>query len=94
MASNPASRTRRASTKTGAGHIAAAEFKARCLELMDRVRETGVEYVITKRGTPVAKLVPIVERPKQPLFGAMKGSVLAYDRPLDPLDAEYDIIRD
>jgi len=37
-----------------ADRIAAAEFKARCLELMDRVRETGVEYVITKHGTPVA----------------------------------------
>lgn len=73
--------------------VAAAEFKARCLELMDRVRETGVEYIVTKHGTPVAKLVPVVERPRRPLFGSMKGSVLAYDRPLDPLDAEYDITR-
>ncbi len=38
--------------------IGAAGFKARCLELMDRVRETGVEYIVTKHGEPVAKLVP------------------------------------
>jgi hypothetical protein len=29
--------------------IAAAEFKATCLELMDRVRETGIEYAIDAR---------------------------------------------
>jgi len=34
--------------------VAAADFKATCLELMDRVRETGVEYVVTKHGKPVA----------------------------------------
>ena len=73
--------------------VAAAEFKARCLELMDRVRETGIEYVITKHGTPVAKLVPVVERPRQPFFGSMKGTVLEYERPLDPLEADYDIMR-
>ena len=38
--------------------LAAADFKARCLELMDRVCETGVEYTITKHGRPVARLVP------------------------------------
>lgn len=61
---------------------------------MDRVRETGAEYVITKHGTPVAKLVPVAEPRRQPLFGSMKGTVLAYERPLDPPDAEYDMDRD
>ena len=75
------------------GEVAAAEFKARCLELMDRVRETGAEYVITKHGVPVAKLVPVVERARQPFVGAMKGTVLEYQRPLDPLDEDYDVNR-
>ena len=39
--------------------IAAGEFKARCLKLMDEVQATGEEVVITKRGKPVAKLVPV-----------------------------------
>ena len=73
--------------------MAAAEFKARCLELMDRVRETGAEFVITKHGTPVAKLVPVVEPAAQAFFGSMKGTVLEYDRPLDPLDDDYDVNR-
>ena len=62
------------------GWVAAAEFKAKCLQLMDRVRETGVEYVITKHGTPVAKVVPYQSTERQGAFGSMKGTVLAYDR--------------
>jgi prevent-host-death family protein len=69
----------------------AAEFKTRCLELMDRVRETGVEYVVTKHGLPVAKLVPYVPETRPKLFGALKGTVLKYERPFDPIDAEWDI---
>ena len=73
--------------------MAAAEFKARCLELMDRVRETGAEYVITKHGTPVAKLVPVVQDARGRFFGSMKGTVLDFERPLDPLDDDYDVNR-
>ena len=83
-----ASRARR---RNPPGHLAAAEFKARCLTLMNRVRETGAEYVITKHGRPVAKLVPYQAAPKRTLFGSMKGTVLKYERPFDPLDADYDI---
>ena len=38
--------------------MAAGEFKAKCLGLIDEVNETGQEVVITKRGEPKAKLVP------------------------------------
>lgn len=70
---------------------AAADFKAKCLELMDRVRETGVEFVVTKHGKPVAKLVPFTESARPSFFGSLKGSVLKYDRPFDPIDGTYDI---
>jgi prevent-host-death family protein len=39
--------------------INASEFKARCLGLLDEVSESGAEIVITKRGKPVARVVPI-----------------------------------
>ena len=61
---------------------------------MDRVRETGTEYVVTKHGVPVAKLVPYVAPRRQSFFGSMKGTVLRFDRPFDPIDADYDINRD
>jgi len=39
--------------------IAAGKFKAECLSLLNRVAETGEAYVVTKRGRPVAEVVPI-----------------------------------
>ena len=74
--------------------LGAAEFKATCLKLMDRVRETGAEYIVTKHGEPVAKLVPFKEPGTRVFFGSMKGTVLKYERPFDPIDGDYDINRD
>jgi prevent-host-death family protein len=71
--------------------ISAAEFKARCLSIMEEVRERGGEYVITKRGTPVAKLVPIpVER--RPLFGSMKGTGRTLGDIVSPLDEPWEAL--
>ena len=39
--------------------INATAFKAKCLGLLDEVREKHSEVIITKRGKPVARLVPI-----------------------------------
>jgi prevent-host-death family protein len=38
--------------------IAISEFKARCLEILERVRRTGRPILITRRGEPVAEVVP------------------------------------
>jgi prevent-host-death family protein len=38
--------------------IAASEFKAKCLALLDEVAETKESLVVTKRGKAVAKVVP------------------------------------
>jgi len=95
MAKRPTTRPNTSPRKPWAEtRIAAAEFKAKCLELMERVRETGVEYTVTKHGTPVAKLVPYSERGRKGLFGSMQGTVLNYERPFDSIDGEYDIDRD
>jgi len=55
--------------------IAAGEFKARCLQLMEDVNRDGVELVITKRGRPVAKLVPVVPPAATDIIGALRGTV-------------------
>jgi prevent-host-death family protein len=52
--------------------VAAATFKAQCLALMEDVRSTKRPIVITKRGKPVAKLVPFDE-PKDDFIGRLKG---------------------
>jgi prevent-host-death family protein len=50
--------------------MAAAEFKARCLAVMDQVSQSGRPVVITKHGKPVAKVVPVDEGDEE-IFGAL-----------------------
>jgi prevent-host-death family protein len=54
--------------------IGAGEFKAKCLHLLDEVQQSRKELVITKRGIPVARLLPVEEKIPQ-VFGRMKGTV-------------------
>jgi prevent-host-death family protein len=51
--------------------MAAAQFKARCLKVMDEVSNTREPVVITKKGKPVAKLVPPDTAP-QDIFDCLK----------------------
>jgi prevent-host-death family protein len=67
------------------GRVAATEFKARCLELMDRVAERSESYVITKRGKPVARLVPVEEKAQGSLLGALRGLASEAGDIVDPV---------
>jgi len=52
--------------------IAAAKFKEQCLALLDEVGPDGI--VITKRGKPVAKLIPFASDSGS-LIGSLKGKL-------------------
>jgi prevent-host-death family protein len=52
--------------------MAAAQFKAQCLAVMDQVSQSGRPVVITKHGKPVVKLVPANEGEDE-IFGALAG---------------------
>lgn len=54
--------------------MAAGQFKARCLKIMDEVSNTREPVVITKKGKPVAKLVP-PDTPPRDIFGCLKGVI-------------------
>lgn len=54
--------------------VAAGEFKAKCLALLDEVEETREEIIVTKRGRAVARLVPLVEEQRS-AWGWMKGKL-------------------
>jgi prevent-host-death family protein len=54
--------------------VGISEFKAKCLRLLDQVDETGETLVITKRGRPLAKVVPVSPQ-KRSLRGSWKGLV-------------------
>jgi prevent-host-death family protein len=52
--------------------LPAAKFKEQCLKLLDEVDPEGI--LVTKRGKPVARLIP-VERPGKALIGCLKGRI-------------------
>lgn len=67
--------------------IAAGEFKAKCLRLMDHVQQSGEEIIITKHGKPVAKLVPVDNvGPQKSLYGYMKGTAETFGDIVEPID--------
>ena len=78
--------------------IAAGEFKAKCLGIIDAVGKTGQEVIITKRGKPTAKLVPFEAQSVDSLFGRLKGIVEIVGDPDDlikpvfPL-ADYEMLK-
>ncbi len=69
--------------------IPAGEFKARCLALLDRVAETGDEIVVTKRGRPVARVVPV----RRPAVASLRGSVTFHGDIVGPILDEWEIER-
>jgi prevent-host-death family protein len=65
--------------------VPAGEFKARCLALLDLVAETGEELVVTKRGKPVARLLPAEVPP------GLRGSVIWEEDLISPVDGQWDV---
>lgn len=75
--------------KTSPKTIPAGEFKAHCLKLMDEVCQKRNHLLITKRGKPIAQLIPW-EGPKKSLFGWMKGSVVEHGDIVGPLAINWE----
>lgn len=74
--------------------IPAAEFKARCLAILDRVHQDGETVTITKRGRIVARLVPADDAGDRP-WEPMRGKARWAGDPFAPVleDAEIDALR-
>jgi prevent-host-death family protein len=62
----------------------AGAFKVHCLRVMDEVQSKREAVIITKRGKPVAKLVPI-EKEKDEIFGFLKGKVKVLGDVVSPI---------
>jgi len=74
--------------------VGATEFKAKCLELIEEIHDNKRKaVVITKRGKPYVRLVPI-EQPIGPFRGCMKGSVTILGDLTEPIDVEWDALKD
>ena len=73
--------------------IAISEFKAKCLQLMDSVQKTKNSILITKRGKPVARLVPVAEDLPD-IIGRMKGTIEILGDIVSPIGEVWDADRD
>ena len=58
--------------------ISSAEFKAKCLKLMEEVSHSHEEILVTKRGKPMVKVTPIILE-QEDLFGSLRGTVSIKD---------------
>jgi prevent-host-death family protein len=69
--------------------VSAAQFKAECLALFDRVAESHEVYIVTKRGRPVAQVVPI----ESEAAGPLAGSVTVLGDIVGPVLGDWDVER-
>jgi prevent-host-death family protein len=69
--------------------VPAGEFKAKCLALFDEVEGRRLTLVVTKRGRPVARVVPLSS--DEP--GSLRGSVLHEHDLISPVGAKWNVHR-
>jgi prevent-host-death family protein len=72
--------------------IKASEFKAKCLAVLDEVERTRQSVVITKRGKPVAELVPHKIRTRS-ARGILKGRLEILGDIISPIDVEWEALK-
>ena len=56
--------------------LSAAQFKDSCLAVIDEVHTTGMELTVTKRGKPLVRIVPIIDRERD---AGLDGAILHQD---------------
>ena len=59
---------------------------AKCLGLLDEVQRQRKEILTTKRGKPVAKLIPVKEERSESFIGSMQGTMKIVGDIISPID--------
>ena len=67
--------------------VSKSEFKARALEHLRLIEASGEDLIVTDHGKPTLEIRPYRSREAQPL-DILRGSVMRYDNPLDPIAKE------
>ena len=70
--------------------VTATQLRARCSALLAEVFEHRVEIIVTKRGKPVAKLVPL----KRPPIPDLRHMVTSMGDIVSPIDEEWEVLSD
>lgn len=65
-------------------HISKSEFKAKALEYFRQIEASGESVVVTDHGKPTLEVRPYKGIARSPL-DVLRGSVVRYDNPTDPV---------
>ncbi len=69
--------------------VPATEFKARCLALLEEVRETRQPLLVTRHGKPVAEIRPFAPRHAE-RTNPLKGSITYQGDLISPVHERWD----
>jgi len=72
--------------------VTASELKANSGQVLQRVVQSRTAVTITKRGRPVARLVPVDDAPAT-LFGILRGTVTILGDIVEPIDVTWEATR-
>jgi prevent-host-death family protein len=75
--------------KTDTKIVPAGKFKAECLAILNEVHESGESVVVTKRGKPVAIVVPYREKKAE----SLRKSVTFHGDVIGPILDRWDVER-
>lgn len=65
-----------------------SQFKSHALKILDQIAKTHEEIVITKRGKPLAQIVPYRTKEKKPVPGKLADAYLFEKDIVSPLGEE------
>lgn len=68
--------------------ISKSQFKPKALEYLRQVEKTKKPLTITHFGKPVIKIIPADKYSTQDVLKSLRGSVLKYENPLEPVGLE------
>ncbi len=70
--------------------IQVSKFKATCLAVLARVGQTREPILVTRRGKPIARILPPAANPAGNWLGSMRGSVEVHGDIVAPACEESD----
>jgi PHD/YefM family antitoxin component YafN of YafNO toxin-antitoxin module len=68
-------------------HVSKSQFKAKALEYFRQVETSGEPIIVTDHGKPALEIRRVAEKERDP-FEILRGSVLRYDEPFEPVGVE------
>ncbi|MBA8667546.1 type II toxin-antitoxin system Phd/YefM family antitoxin [Holosporaceae bacterium 'Namur'] len=70
-------------------HLPISEFKAHCYEILENVQGQHQSFIISKRGKPIARVIPI-DNNNTKLAGSFKGKCNIIGDIITPVDITWD----